>query len=386
MKKMICMLAAALLVLLCSVPVNAAAEDSSQQETSSAIYEEQMQQSGASQLQNKLPDSTQKLLDGLGVDGTDWNSITSITAQNYFQKIFSIFTGQARNPLRVLASVVAVILLCAVLNALKISFGEKPLGGVIGMVGTLCICVVMVPPIVSCISDAAQMISAASTFLLACVPVLAGIMIAAGQPVTAGSYQMLMLAAGNGIAVFSSGMLVPMMNIFLALSVVSSVSPDINLGSLCAVLNKSVKWVMALFMTLFTGLITMHSIVASSADSTGAKAAKFVVSSCVPIVGNALGEALNSISGCVKLLKSGVGAFGLLAGIGIFLPIIAECLLWMLTLSLCSGIGQVFELREITTLLRASSDVISTMLAIVLCCMAILVFSTVVMLIIGGAA
>ncbi len=68
------------------------------------------------------------------------------------------------------------------------------------------------------------------------------------------------------------------------------------------------------------------------------------------------------------------------------MPVLAECILMMLTLMLCSGISQMFELDGMTGLLKASSDVLSTMLAILLCCMAILIISTVVMLVIGGAS
>lgn len=383
MKKTVCFLILILAAFLFHTAAFAE-QTASSQSSMESYYQEQLEQSGADKLQDKLPDDTKKILQELGISGSDWNSITSITPQNYFEKILSVFTGKAKNPLRVLASIIAVILLCALLDGMKLSFGEKPLGGIIGMVGTLCICTIVVQPIVACISDAADVLKASSGFLLACVPVLVAIMAAAGQSVSAGSYHLLMMAAGNVISIFATTVLVPMMNIFLALSVVSSVSPNINLNGLCNVLNKAVKWVMALGMTLFTGLITMHSIVASSLDSTGAKAAKFVVSSFVPVVGNALGEALNTVTGCVKMLKSGVGAFGLLAGLFVFLPVIAECVLWILTLMLCSGISQVFELKEITGLLKASSDVVSTMLAILLCCMMVLIISTVVMLVIGG--
>ena len=130
----------------------------------------------------------------------------------------------------------------------------------------------------------------------------------------------------------------------------------------------------------------MHSIVATALDSTGTRAARFVVSSFVPVVGNALGEALHTINGCVKMLKSGVSAFGLLAGIFIFLPILIECVMWLITLYICAGIGDIFELKEITSLLRASSNVIETLLGIVFCCMTILTVSTVIMLIIGGVS
>lgn len=383
MKKTVCLMFAAAFLLLFVHPAWAASNFSKSGKFDS-YYQDQLRQSGAENLPDSLPPQTQKILNDLGIHNTDWNSITSISPQNYFQKIWSVFSGQAANPLKTLCGVIAIVLLCALLNGMKLSFGERPMGGVIGMVGTLCICSVIVTPIVSCIQDSSEVLKAASGFLLACIPVLAGIMIAAGQPVSSGSYQVLMFAAGNVISALASNVLIPLMNIFLALSVVSAVSPGVNLNGLCSALNKAVKWVMGLCMTLFTGLITVHSIVASSLDSTGAKAAKFVVSSFVPVVGNALGEALQTVNGCVKLLKSGVSAFGLLAGIFIFLPVVAECLLWLLTLNLCSGIGQIFELNEISTLLKASADVVSTLLAVLLCSMMILIISTVVMLVIGG--
>lgn len=385
MKKMFCLLAVVCAILLFSAPV-CAEEKATERNAAEEYYEQQFKVSGAGELQDSLPKDTKKILEELGVDGTDWQSIPDISPQNYFQKIIAVFTGKARNPLRVMASIIAVILLCALLDGMKLSFGDKPLGGTIGMVGTLCVCSIIVAPIVSCISDAADILKAAAGFLLACVPVMAGIMVAAGQPATAGSYSVLMVAAGNAVSLFSANFLAPMMNIFLALSVVSSVSPSINLGGLCSVLNKAVKWVMGLCMTLFSGLLTVHSFVSSSIDTSGSKTAKFIVSSFVPVVGNALGEAFNTIGGCVKMLKSGVGAFGLLAGIFIFLPVIVECVLWVLTLTLCSGIGEMFGMREITSLLKASSDVVSTMLAVLLCCMAVLIVSTVLMLVIGGAA
>ncbi len=384
-KKIFCFLFLLAAALFFRAPIFAASVSTSTDTSVQQYYKEQYENSGAAQLPNKLPEDTKKILHELGVDSADQDSIKAVTPQNYFQKIISVFTGKLGNPLRVFASAISVVLLCALLEGLKLSFGEKPLGGVVRMVGTLCVCTLFIQPIVSCISDAADVLKAASTFLLACVPVLSGIMVAAGQSASAGAYHMLVTAAGNVVSSFASFVLVPLMNIFLALSIVSSISPGINLNGFCSALNKVIKWIMGLGMTLFTGLVTMHSVVASSADTTGIRTAKFVVGSFVPVVGSALGEALNTVSSCIKTLKAGVGAFGLLAGLFLFLPILAECVLWILTLTLCSGVSQIFNLDEITGLLKASADVVSTLVAILLCCMAVLIITTVVMLTIGGA-
>ncbi|MDF1496208.1 stage III sporulation protein AE [Caproiciproducens sp. CPB-2] len=379
MKKIVCLAVLLLLMTAFSLPVHAASKQDD-------YYSRQLQESGAADLADKLPNDTRKALEEMGIEDTNWEGIPSITPKSLFDQILSVVAGKTGEPFRAAVSVIAVMLLCALLNGMKLSFGEKSLGGVIGMVSTLCICVIVVNPIVSCISSAAAVIKTAAGFLLACVPVLAGIMIVAGQPATAGSYNLLMMAAGNVISLLSSNILVPMMNIFLALSIVSAISPNINLNGLCAAFSKAVKWIMGFCMTIFTGLLTMHGIVATALDTTGTRAARFVVSSFVPVVGNALGEALHTINGCVKMLKSGVSAFGLLAGLFVFLPILIQCLVWLLTLQVCIGIGDIFELKEISSLLKASGDVIETLISIILCCMMILMVSTVILLIIGGGS
>ncbi len=379
MKRLFCFCILTILIFAFS----ASASASEKQED---YYSQQLQQSGAQDLPDYLPNDTIKALENLGVEGTNWQSITSITPGSMFKQIISMIGGNTKEPFKAAVSVLAVMLLCALLNGMKLSFGERPMGGIIGMVGTLCVCTIVIQPIVSCITDAAQIIKVAADFLLACVPVLVGIMIAAGQPATAGSYNLLMVAAGNVISLLSSNILVPMLNIFLALSVVAAVSPGINLSGLCDAFSKTVKWIITLCMTVFAGLLTMHGIVSTAVDSTGSKTAKFIVSSFVPVVGSALGEALHAINGCVKMLKSGVGAFGLLAGIFIFLPIIIQCVIWLITINVCAGISGIFDQKEISSVLKAVVTVIQMMLGMILCCMSILTVSTVIMLVIGGVA
>jgi len=375
-KKIICMV---LLLFLLAVPVQA--QSVSQEE----LYRQQYEDSGAADLPDELPEETREWMNSLGISSPDWQSILNLTPEKIFGQIGSTALQQSAAPVRALLSVLAVILLCALMNGMKLSFGDRPLSGVIGMVGTLCICTVVIQPIVTCIENVAFVIKGAAGFLLASIPILTGIMIAGGQTVSAGSYNLLMLGTGNVISVIASTVLVPLLNIFLAFSVVSAVSPAMNLGGLCDLFSKTVKWILTFCMTVFSGLLTMQTVVSSAADGAGAKTVRFMVSAFVPVVGSALSDAIGSVQSSVKLLKSGVGAFGLLATGAIFLPAALECLIWLLTLTACAAAGDIFELKEITTLLRSSMKVIQILLSIILCCLVILMISTVLMMAMGGA-
>lgn len=365
-------------------PVQAAETGEAGETFDQSLYEEQMEGSGAQDLWDSLPEETQELLEELGVEGVGWESLAAVEPQSFFEMLLGFFTGGLSQPLAAGASLLGIMLVCALMNGMKLSFGERQTGSVLGMVGTLCACAVIAPPVISCIQQASTLIEGAGGFLLAGAPVLAGLMLACGQPVSASGWTVFLLAAGNGISLLSSVVLLPVMHIFLAFSLVSAVSPDIRLDSLCGVFAKTVRWMLVLAVTIFTSLLSAQSLISASADGASVKAAK-LFAGFVPVVGNVLGDAMGTVQSCVRLLKSGVGAFGLLAALCIFLPVVAQCLLWIFCCTLCGAAGDLLGQSEITGLLKAASQVLQTLLAIVVSCAVVMLVSAVLIMQGGGS-
>lgn len=347
-------------------------------------YTEQLDGSGANRLPDKLPEETQKQLAGLGVDTDNLQTVGGLTPKSFFSTVFGIAGTEGKGPLKAAGMCLGVILLCALVNSMKLSFGDRPLGGVAGVVAALCICICVVEPIVEVLVRATSVIKTACGFTLAAVPVAAAILAALGRPASAASMQIMLTTAGNVVQVLSACVFAPGLKIYLAMAIVSSISPDINLSGICRFFSKAVKWLLGLSMTLFTGLLGMRQLVSTGADNLTARAARFVVSSAVPVVGSALSDALHTVAGCVEMLRSGVGAFVLLALLILFLPVVLSCLLWMLTLHACAAVSEVFSLKEVSTMLRSCSMVLEVLLAILLCSMTVLIVSSVVLVSMGG--
>lgn len=375
-----------MVVCLTLFPGTASAAQADSEAQMQEYYEAQLEASGANDLLYQLPDGTKELLGQLGVDGADWKPMSNLTPQGVFYQLLMLLGVEADAPLKAAVSILSVMILCAMLNSMRLSFGEQPVGGIVNLVGTLCVCMVAVEPVVRCIVRASEVIQGASNFMLACLPVLAGILVAGGQTTSAGSFHFLMLGASNVISWVAAHFIVPVLNIFLGFSIVSALSPNLNLNGLSKTFGTVMKWVLGFSMSIFTGLLTMQSLLGNAVDVTTNKTVKFVVSSFVPVVGNALGEAFGTVQGSIKLLKTGVGAFGLLAIGFIFFPVLAQCLLWQITVTVCASIAEVFDLKEVAGLLHAISKVIALLIAVLLCSIAILIISTVVMMAIGGTA
>lgn len=375
-------------LFLCAPAVSAAEEDGTTQDKEQSIneiYDEQLKNSGAQELFGELPPSAQKSLEDIGVDSPSWEQLNSLSFGAIVSKLVSMFGEQSATPLTAVGKVLALMLLCALIDGMKLSFGEKPLGGIVGAVGTLCICGVLIYPIVQTIVTSAGIIKTASSFLLLYIPIMAGVMIAAGQAVSGASYYALMMGAGQVVTQIASNIIVPLLNIFLGLSVVSSVSQRINLQGICNLFSKVTKWVLTFVMSVFVSVLTFQTIIGTAADSAGVRAARFAISSFVPVVGGALSDAFLTVQSCVKMLKSGIGIFAVLGSAFIFLPALLECLVWLLTINLCAAAGDVFGLTAPSALLRAAGKVISTLIAVLLCCMTVFIISTTIILMIGGS-
>ena len=355
-------------------------EDSWNQEE---FYEEQMEESGAQSLMDSLPPETQELLRELGVESPDWQTLSAVEPTSFFARMGEMLFQGLPQTAGAAAALLGIMVLCAFTSGLRISFGSRQTEQAVAIVGTLSACAVIASPVLSCIQQASVLIEGAGAFLLAGVPVIAGIMLACGQPVSAGGWSVFLIAAGNGVSFLSATVLLPVMNIFLAFSLVSSVSPQIRLDALCSAFAKCVRWVLTTVVTVFCSLLSAQSLIAASADNATTKAAKMAVG-FVPVVGSALGDAVGTVQECLKLLRSGVGGFGLLAALCLFLPVIIQCILWIFCCTLCGAAGEVLGLSEITGVLKASSQVLQTLLAILISCGVVMLVAAVLVMRGGG--
>ncbi|MDD6174460.1 MAG: stage III sporulation protein AE [Firmicutes bacterium] len=363
-------LAAAMLLALPLVAVAQERNDGEQ------IYREQLEASGAEDLPQQLPEETRELLQELGLADFSEDGIFRLNFENVLQQTAVLARQKASDPLRAALCVVGIIALCALLQSVKTSFLNDEITQVFSVVCVLMTASVMVTPLVSLISGARDTALAAFAFLISFVPVYAGIMVANGQAVTAGAYSATTVAAAQGASGLLSAVVTPVLQMLLALAIVSAAAPRTNLQGIHSFLQKMVKWLLGIVMTVFVTVLSLQGAAGAAADSLTVRTAKFVIGSAVPVVGGALSDAYTSVRGYVGVLKSSVGAFGILAGGAIFLPLTVELMIWIAAAELCAAVGGLLDQKEIAGLLKAISAVLGLFLAVLLCCAALLIIST----------
>lgn len=319
------------------------------------VYEK----SGADGMYNVLDDEVKSSLNEAGINSPMLDENVS------FDKLLKAVSTMLKDKIYAPIRAVLAILIIVILARLAQSFENDEMSRIVSIVSSTVSTGVMIVPIIGIISSLKTIVTAASTFLLASSPVYAGLLIAGGKVTTGSTYGTITVAAGNAIPVIANVLVIPLLNMFMAISIVSAVS-EMKLDKLGGSMYKFSKWVLVSVVSLFAGAVSLQTLISSNIDGLSAKAVKMVASTAIPVVGGAISDTIAVVSGSIDMVKSGAGAFGILASLMIFLPLLLEMILWSLT----AGIGEItadlFECNQISKLISACGSVIKMAMAVLI--------------------
>lgn len=337
------------------------------------------EKSGAPGLYDSLDGETRDLMSQAGVEEGQIGS--DLGLNGLFGALSRLIRDEIAAPLKAAASLLAVILLCRLAACLE----EARLGKTAALVGALACAGIVAAPLAELIAGVQTAAQAASAFLVASVPVYAGLLAASGSAVTGSSYSLLTLAAGNAIPLLVSGLVLPLLSLFLALALVSAVS-GAGLDRLAKSLYGFAKWALVLAVTVFSGFLSIQTALNAQVDAATSKAAKLAVSSAIPIVGSAFGDAIVAIQNSVHAVKSGVGAFGILAALCIFAPAAIRTALWVGVCTAGQIAGELFQAPKLGAFLGSCAGVARMLLAVLASICTVSVVSAAVVLFARGSA
>lgn len=314
--------------------------------------------SGAERAFDELPDSVMDELDAAGIDPGDISTAQALDFSGVFHSVISITGNEAAAPLAALGTVIALLLFAAACKGSEEAV-HSDLSSTLNAVASLAAGITLVVPAMSLIDAADEAAETACRFTEAFGVVFAGIMIADGQTVSAAGYSAFLTGAVNAASLCASEIVIPMLRIFLALSCVSAVSGNVKIDAVIRFFEKYAKWILGFTAATVSTALSLSGVIAASSDSVGARAAKFVISGSVPVVGGAMSDAYLSIKSGMTLLRNSAGAFGIIATAYIFLPVMIRVLLWNFVAGIGEAVCETMNLSEIQKLMKSLTATLS---------------------------
>ncbi len=228
-------IAGCLLVLLClCLLMPPGLRASAEEDIASAAeqIDKQLEASGAKELFDDVPEEAKDQLEKSGIDNVDPDSILGMGIGDFFSNLWETVKSELLTPVKLLATLMAIILLCALLSAFRTTMEQRGVTKVFSVVSSLCICGVMVAPVSDCILRCAQLIEDCSNFILSFIPVFTTAMTVSGKPASSLLYNTFLFSAVQVIAQIASAFLVPLLAIYLAFCMVGSVSDYIKIDGI----------------------------------------------------------------------------------------------------------------------------------------------------------
>ncbi len=340
---------------------------------------------GAYELSDCLPKEVKEELLSLGIDSENFATAQNLSFSSFAEFLLNTVSKEAEGVFPSVAVILSILLLYTIFTSVFESVSNPSLSSVLSVVSALCIACVLLMPAIKLMEQVQKAITLSADFMLAYIPVMTAVLISSGQYVTGSGYSAMMILCAQGVGQFFSKIISPLLSCFLSLGISSSIIPDIKLNSLISFFSKSVKWLMSFVFTLFTSFLTLKSLYATSVDNVSSRAVRYTMSSFVPVVGGALSEAYRTVHGSVGVLKSGIGVFVIISVAVVFLPVIIRLLLWLFTVNICKGFAETSSLHSPVSMLSAVSTVLSLMLSVVFCIIALFIITTALIISIGGA-
>ncbi len=333
---------------------------------------------GREEIVGAVPDSAEKELEELNISPDE--SISDIGAENVFSVILNIIAENIPKPLTMLVSTAAVIILCALISAMK--EGDE-LSGTFNTVGVLACSGLICTSFASVAQSAKTAVDGFAAFLSVYIPAFAGIMAANGQTAAAAAYSGVITIAVQVLSQLFSLVIFPLTSCIMGISVAGAVNPELKINSIAELAKKVVNWGLVFIMTIFTGLLSVQSFVGAAADTVSMKAVKFTVSGAVPIVGGAVSDALSTVKGSIGMIKATTGSYGIIVSAVIMIPILISALLYRIAFTAASSVSDALGTSRLTSLLKSAESVVAVIIAVLVCFWLIAVVSTAIMLVIG---
>lgn len=256
-------------------------------------------------------------------------------------------------------SLFAATLLISMLRPINGNLGKKT----VELVCSLWIAVLLLQPTRSLINLGVETVNEMTEYGKLLLPVMTTALAAQG-----GITKSAALYAGTAmfstvLSSFICTMLIPMIYIFLAVSIANSAVGEEILKKLRGFVKWITVWILKLGLYCFTGYMGLTGVISGTTDAAALKATKLAISSAVPVIGGILSDASETVLLSAGMVKNAAGIYGLLAILAICLGPFVSIGIQHLLLKLTGAVCAVFAPKQASDLITDFSAAMGLLLA-----------------------
>lgn len=220
-------------------------------------------------------------------------------------------------------------------------------------------------------------------FMLALLPILMTMLMSLGHVVTASMFDPLLMVGCQMVSNIVSYTVLPIFFASGILTLVDHLNTEINISRMASLVRSCGAFILGCCFTVFAGLTIMRGTAGSVADGIALRTGKYLTKGFLPVIGNMVADAFDTVLGCSLIIKNGLGLFGLIL---VFLlcafPAI-KLIAMILMFRVAAACVQPLDQQRIAPALSSMATVLTYMMAAVLT-VGIMLFISIATIMIAG--
>jgi len=292
-----------------------------------------------------------------------------------FKTLLELIGAEIGSCIKVLASVCGLLLVAAVCNALRSSFGNEGVGRAFGFCTTLIITLALLGESGFCLAEVGDYFNNLNDMTAAVLPVSSLLYTMGGNTTAA-------VASSAGLSVYMTVLeeivgksILPFAGICMAFALMGALDSSLRTGGILSTVKKNYTTALAFLMMLLLAMLAAQNTLGARADSLAMRSIKFAAGNWIPVVGGSVAELLRTISAGVGYLRTTVGICGVLLVLFLLFPMLIKLFLLRTTWQLAASAADLLGCDREKKLLEEFSSILGYLIAAVSICSSVLLLS-----------
>ena len=274
-----------------------------------------------------------------------------------------------------MGSLIGILLLSAIVNALRNSLGGEEIKGAFSLCSALVLCSLLLTKGYGMLEECVTFFSSLNSLCAAMLPLVC-VLYTLGGNLGAGA------ASATGLSIYMTLLeelvgksILPFCTLCTVMALITSLCPQIRLGTLLSTVKKNYTTLLSFLMMLLLAVLSTQTLLSAGSDTLAMRSARFAAGSILPVVGGSIGELLRTVSAGVGYLRSTLGVCAVILVLLTLLPTLVRLflfrLVWQIGASLAELLGCVTEKK----LLDEFASLCGYLLSAVSICSSVLLLS-----------
>ncbi|MBE7034592.1 MAG: hypothetical protein E7402_00510 [Ruminococcaceae bacterium] len=307
----------------------------------------------------------------LSVPGFDFRDTTekvlsgklSFSFESVLKSLAELIFQELQGHIGLLVKLIVLSVLAGVLCTLQQGEGAEGVSGISFLACFASVAGIAVSLVTELCDTAVGAIDKMVLFVAALMPAMASLSVTG--MVSADFYPGLFVAM-QGFVAICKNFLLPMIMITTALSVVGALGGRFHITRLIEVMSLVVKWILGLSLTVFVGILGIHSTANTAAVGIAGRTMKYALCNFVPLVGSVLAESAETVLASVRAIRGAVGLVGCLGLVFLCCLPLVKILTCSLLFRFASGAAEPATDKRIVQLLSELSANVTLIFSILL--------------------